>query len=133
MKKLRVIVPLFFLLLMVACQKDIPEPQTKDTSFQSTKAVQASMNELANIDPFFVSHQVKGRDVYIECRIKDVSFRNNGTFMVLSIDGKKTKEIRNAAFIVKGLQSGTHQLKLELMKQNEHTVTTTKEFKVMIP
>ena len=52
-----------------------------------------------------MKHQVKGNDVYIECIVKDASFRNNGTKLILYIDGKKTKEINNAAFIVKGLKS----------------------------
>lgn len=132
MKKKSYLMSLLVLFLLAGCQNDLPEPETKDVSFQLEQAVQASGYSIAQADPFFVRHQVKGRDVYIECMVKSVSFRNNGAKMVLSIDGKKTKEIKQAAFIVKGLPSGTHQLRLELIKQNEHVATATKEIEVVI-
>ena len=133
MKTLRFMVPLFIPIFMVACQKDLPEPETKKTSFQPYEAVQASVKGLPNVDPFFISHQVKGNDVYVECRVKDISFRNDGATMILSVDGKKTKEINQPAFIIKDLQKGTHQIKLEIIKQNESIAASTKEFKVIIP
>ncbi|MCQ6275145.1 hypothetical protein JMM81_09240 [Bacillus sp. V3B] len=132
MKKMYYIMPLLLLSLLVGCQNDIPEPETKDISFQLDKAVQASGYQVVQADPFFVKHQVKGKNVYIECMVKDISFRNNGAKIVLSIDGKKNKEIKQAAFIVKELQSGTHQLKLELFKQNEHSAKAIKEIEVVI-
>lgn len=132
MRKIGYIMPLLLLFLLVGCQKDIPEPETKELSFRLEEAVQASGYSVAQVDPFFVRHQVKGHDVYVECVVKGASFRNSGAKMVLSIDGKKTKEIKQAAFIIKGLQSGTHHLKLELIKQNEHSATATKELKVVI-
>jgi hypothetical protein len=132
MKKMGCIMPLLLLFLLAGCQNDLPEPETKDISFQLEEAVQASGYSITQVDPFFVRHEVKGQDVYIECMVKGVSFRNNGAKMVLFIDGKKTKEIKQAAFIVKGLQSGTHQIKLELIKQNEHLATATKEIEVVI-
>ena len=133
MKTLRFMVPIFFTIFMVACQKEIPEPETKDISFHSDEAILASAKELPEVDPFFISHQVKGNDVYVECRIKGVSFRNDHAIMVLTIDGKKMNEINHPAFIIKGLQKGTHQIKLEIMKKNEKRVSATKEIKVTIP
>ena len=133
MKTLRLMVPLFFTIFMVACQKEIPEPETKNISFHSDAAILASAKGLAEVDPFFISHQVKGNDVYVECRIKDVSFRNDHAIMVLTIDGKKMNEINHPAFIIKGLQKGTHQIKLEIMKKNKKNASATKEFKVTIP
>ena len=61
---------IIFPIFMVACQKEIPEPETKDISFHSYEAILASAKELRKVDPFFISHQVKGNDVYVECRIK---------------------------------------------------------------
>lgn len=119
-------------ILMVACQKEIPEPKVKNISLYPYEAILASANKL-EVDPFFVSHQVKGNDVYVECRIKNISFRNNLALLVLTIDGKKMNEINHPAFIIKGLQKGTHQIKLEIMKKNEKNPTATREFKVTIP
>ena len=126
-------VPLFLPIFIVACQKEIPEPETKDISFHSDEAILATAKELAEVDPFFISHQVKGNDVYVECRIKDISFRNDLAIMVLTIDGKKMNEINHPAFIIKGLQKGTHQIKLEIMKNGKKISSGTKEFNVTIP
>ena len=133
MKTLRLMVPLFLPIFIVACQKEIPEPETKEISFYPYEAILASAKELGKVDPFFISHQVKGNDVYVECRIKDISFRNDLAIMVLTIDGKKMNEINHPAFIIKGLQKGTHQIKLEIMKNGKKISSGTKEFNVTIP
>src|SRR6476620_249193 len=133
MKTLRLMVPLILPIFIVACQKEIPEPETKDISFYPYEAILASAKELGKIDPFFISHQVKGNDVYVECRIKDISFRNDFAILILTIDGKKMNEINHPAFVIKGLQKGTHQIKLEILKKNEKISSATKEFNVTIP
>ena len=122
MKTLRLMVPLFLPIFIVACQKEIPEPETKEISFYPYEAILASAKELGKVDPFFIRHQVKGNDVYVECRIKDISFRNGLAIMVLTIDGKKMNEINHPAFVIKGLQKGTHQIKLEILKKNEKSL-----------
>lgn len=126
-------VPLFLPIFIVACQKEIPEPETKEISFYPYEAILASAKELGKVDPFFISHQVKGNDVYVECRIKDISFRNDLAIIFLTIDGKKMNEINHPAFVIKGLQKGTHQIKLEILKKNEKISSATKEFNVTIP
>lgn len=121
------------LMLMTACGDNISDPETKDfASLQRENAVQVSGVFAAN-DFFSVKHQVKGRDVYLECIVKGASFRNNGAKILLYVDGKKTKEINNAAFIVKGLNKGTHKIKLELMETGKQTASAEKEIEVMIP
>ena len=69
----------------------------------------------------------------LNVELKDISFRNDLAIMILTIDGKKMNEINHPAFIIKGLQKGTHQIKLEIMKKNEKIASATKEFKVTIP
>ena len=133
MKTLRFMVPLFLPIFMVACQKEIPEPETKMISSYSNEAVFVTANELAMVDPFFIRHQVKGNDVYVECRIKGVSFRNDLATIILTVDGKRMDEINHPAFIIKGLQKGSHQIKLEIMKKSQNIASTTKEFIVTIP
>ena len=59
------------------------------------------------VDPFFISHQVKGNDVYVECRIKDISFRNDLATIILTVDGKRMDEINHPAFVIKGIQKGS--------------------------
>ncbi|WP_071395456.1 hypothetical protein [Bacillus tuaregi] len=121
MKKLHSFV--FFLLLfgVSACHKDIPEPETKDVSFASPEVVEASNMKVVEDEPLFVKYHVKGKDVYFECIVKGVSFRN-GAKLIVSIDGKKTAEYHNAAFIVKGLNPGQHQVTLELYNPNQQAL-----------
>ncbi|KAA9025992.1 hypothetical protein [Niallia endozanthoxylica] len=132
MKKMLSLVVLFCLLTLSACQKDIPEPETKDISSSSNVTVEASSMRIAQEDTFFVKYHVKGRDVYIECIAKNASFRNKSAKIVLLIDGKDKTEYQNAAFIVKGLQPGPHHMKLELFKENEAVAAAVKEMDILI-
>jgi len=92
-------------------------------------------NEEKN-DPFFVKHKVNGKEVFIECIVQGVTFRDNGANkgkILLYVDGVKKEEISSAAFIVRGLPSGTHQLKLEVVQADDSQLQMTKEFYVTIP
>lgn len=133
MKTFRFMLLLFLSIFMVACQKEIPKPETKNLSFYPYEAILASAKKLDEVDPFFISHQVKGNDVYVECRIRDISFRNDLAILILTINGKKMNEINHPAFVIKGLQKGTHKIKLEIMKKNENITSATREFNVTIP
>jgi len=132
MKKMLGLIVLFCLFALSACQKDIPEPETKDSSFSPNMTVEASSMKIAQEDAFFVKYHVKGRDVYIECIAKDASFRNKSAKIVLLIDGKDKIEYQHAAFIVKGLQPGPHHMKLELFKKNEAVAAAVKEMDILI-
>ncbi|WP_394232638.1 hypothetical protein [Niallia oryzisoli] len=132
MKKMHGLIVLLLLLPLAACQKDIPEPETKDVSFYLNEAVHASAMNSAQDDSFYVKYHVRGKDVFFECIVKNASFRNHGARIVFSIDGKKTTEFHSAAFIVKDLPSGTHHAKLELFKENENVAAAVKEMEISI-
>ncbi|MBU8877694.1 hypothetical protein BGM26_01660 [Bacillus sp. FJAT-29790] len=130
------------LLAVSGCHKEIPEPEVKiivqpvsDTDVPLV--VPVSIIENTSKDPFYVRHQVKGREVLIECIIQGVTFRESNTGnrgkMILYVDGKKREEIDSAAFIVRGLSPGTHRLKLEVVKANNTAYKLKKEFYVTIP
>ncbi|MBB6443719.1 hypothetical protein [Bacillus benzoevorans] len=124
---------LFMILMMLsACQKDIPEPETKKFVILQEAAVQASGLTIESNDSFVVKHQVRGSDVYFECMVKGTSFRNGGAKIILYIDGKRTKEVNNAAFIVKGLNKGMHKIKLELKAANQQTALAEKVMDIEI-
>lgn len=134
MKKIKIIVVIVIMSILASCQKDIPEPETKKTSIKSNQVVEASSwSNNENNDPLFIRHIVKGQDVYIECIVKGASFRNNGAKIILTIDGKKQQTINSAAFVVKGLSTGQHQVKLELFKGTDEKAAANKEFEVVIP
>lgn len=138
MKKIIYLTILFMMLvILVSCQNDKPKPETqRKFSLVSPEKVFASSfdTEEKEIDSFFVKHHVKGRDVYIECIVKGASFREKNAVIIVYIDGEKKEEITNAAFILKGLERGKHQIKLQLNKTKDKNSNSViiKEFNVLI-
>jgi hypothetical protein len=132
---------LLFFLLLTGCQsqKDMPEPEVKFSVIpMSTVNTEHDMPAVTSQakEPFMVQHHVRGSNVYIECMIPSISFRedsSNQGKIILYIDGVKKEEIQTAAFIVKGLGSGNHRVKLEVVKPNNEPYQLQKEFMVSIP
>lgn len=143
MKRQKYIFILLVIFVLAACQKDIPEPETKaEANFEvnavkAEQVLQVSGMESSARDPFFVRHQTKGKDVFVECIVQDVSFRKQSSKekgkIILYINGKKKDEIHSAAFIIKGLPSGKHRIGLELVKGNSAEASLKKDFLVVIP
>ena len=129
-------------MVLAGCQNDKPKPETK-LIIQPVN-VSDLVNEVpvlalqtTNKDSFYVNHHVRGKNIYIECLVQGITFResneqNKGS-IILYVDGKKKERISSAAFIVKGLSSGTHRIKLEVVKDNHNTPIMKKEFYVTIP
>jgi hypothetical protein len=76
-----------------------------------------------------VKHEVKGKDVYIECYVPNFHFSQENVgkrnkdgegHIHLYLNGEKITKIYKAAFIVKGLPSGKHKIKIEIA-HNNHT------------
>jgi hypothetical protein len=87
----------------------------------------------------FVHHQIKGEQVFINCIVSGISFRESEHAkqrtgkIVVWIDGKKNKEVQAAAFIIKGFSPGSHKVKLEVVNLNNEPFGLDKEFMVNIP
>jgi hypothetical protein len=133
-------VQFFFILMsisLMACQKDIPEPETK--------SLVVSAAQLPNIvvsnqrESFHAKSFVKGNDVFIECRISNFSFRehnknrNPSGKMIVYVDGKKYNQYSSAAFIVKDLTSGNHRISLQIVDSNGQKTALKKEMVISIP
>ncbi|UII57290.1 hypothetical protein LS684_07575 [Cytobacillus spongiae] len=143
MKHLKALSGIILIISLVACQKDIPEPENKikiiPMSYVNTEndvPVSSIQNERKQ-ERLSVHHHVKGTNLFVECMVKDISFRENSEKskgkILLYVDGKKKDEIHTAAFIVKGLTPGTHKIKLEIVKPNNKTLGLKKEFTVIVP
>ncbi len=121
------------ILLLVACQNDKPEPPEINHQFSYflEGKVSASSVEVQNQkeDPFYVKHHIRGSDVFVECIVKGASFRDKEAKVLVYIDGKKHNEVTNAAFILKGLDAGQHQIKL-ILKTKQRSIQ--EEFTVQI-
>ena len=135
MKKIIYLTILFMILtILVSCQNDKPKPETKrEFSLVSPEKVFASSFVTEGVeDPFFVKHHVKGRDVYIECIVKGASFREKNAKIIVYIDGEKKEEKTNAAFVLKGLKPGKHQIQLQLKKVKNSNSAIIEEFNVLV-
>ena len=135
MKKIIYPTILFIILtILVSCQNDKPKPETKrEFSLVSPEKVFASSFVTEEVeDPFFVKHHVNGRDVYIECIVKGASFREKNAKIIVYIDGEKKEEKTNAAFVLKRLKPGKHQIQLQLKKAKNSNSAIIEEFNVLV-
>jgi FlaG/FlaF family flagellin (archaellin) len=86
-----------------------------------------------------VQSRTKGNNVFVECVLSGISFRQSEQNdrkvgkLVIWLDGKRTKEVNSAAFIIKGLPPGEHSVKLEVVDLKNVPYGVTKEFLVNIP
>jgi hypothetical protein len=128
------------IIMLFGCQKKIPEPENKIIPMESVvyygqDVIETTGNAL--VEKWHVQHFVKGNDLFIECFVKGMSFsqsasRKTRASIVLYVDGKKSKEIGTAAFIVKGLSEGKHTISLYLYNGTERNFISKKEFIVHI-
>ena len=113
----------------IPCQYDIPAAKTVMTS--------SPKNEV--IPSLFVQYESKGNNVFVECIVTGVTFRENNHSnrkvgkMIVWVDGKKSQEVSAAAFIIKDLAYGNHKLKLEVVDLHNKSYGLSKEFMVNIP
>jgi hypothetical protein len=102
--------------------------------------IMSGFNQNDNQTPsLFVQSNVKGNNVLVECILSGISFRDSDEKvqkvgkLVIWLDGKRTKEVKSAAFILKNLAPGKHEVKLEVVDLNNVPYGLTKEFLVNIP
>lgn len=136
----------FILGSIIGYQKDLSKLETNPNFILIEQAITESAvaipkNNIASkeIPSFLVHHQTKGNDVFVECILSGISFRQNdhskekvGKVLVW-IDGKKTQEEITAAFIIKGISPGNHKLKLEVVNLKNEPYGLETEFLVDIP
>lgn len=126
-----------------ACHKDIPEPEVKSKLSVIPMSSVHTSDELPvvaqhrNNNQFMVQHHVKESNVFVECIVSGITFRDQTKGkkgkIILFIDGQKKEEIHTAAFIIKGLSRGDHVVKIEVVDENNQSYSLSKEFEVTIP
>lgn len=124
-------------LLLNACHKDIPDPEVKkEISIEPMHTVRAENDVVVlgmrSEQSFTVQHHVKENNVYVECFIPDISFTNRNTSLIVSVDGNQKKVVTTAAFIIKGLPKGSHQIQLQVVEKNQKREDMKKDFEVLI-
>ena len=102
--------------------------------------IMSGFNQNDNQPPsLLVQSKIKDNNVFVECILSGISFRESEQKnqkvgkLVIWLDGKKAREVNTAAFIIKGLSPGNHQVKLEVVDLKNVPYGLTKEFLVNIP
>jgi hypothetical protein len=87
---------------------------------------------------FIVKYYIKGNNLFGECLLKDVSFRQDhgkkklGKLLVF-LDGRKTLETQSPLFIMKNLPSGSHRLTIEVVNASNQRNLFKQELTITIP
>lgn len=109
------------------------------SGFQES-TVLAKVSEYSEKTPsLHVQSRTKGNNVFVECVLSGISFRQSEQNdrkvgkLVIWLDGKRTKEVNSAAFIIKDLPPGEHSVKLEVVDLKNVPYGVTQEFLVNIP
>lgn len=139
------LIGLFILSLIVTgCTNDKPHPETNThvipmEADHSTNIPSVEVTSIQNQRSLDVKHQIKGNDVYVECIVTNFTFTKGKEKNVdgeghieLYLNGQKVDEIATAAFIIKGLPSGKHTIKLELVHNDSLKYNINKDFDVSI-
>lgn len=109
-----------------ACDKPAPK---------ATAASVASATPQQKNQYFHVKHDVKGNNVLVECIATGFPFQNgkDGGHVNVYVNGKKVDEVYTAAFMLRGLPTGKHVVRLELVYNDGKITGLSHEFTVMIP
>ncbi|WP_121661301.1 hypothetical protein [Metabacillus litoralis] len=126
----------FLLGIVTGCVEDKPRPegnlevvplQVVNHSFEAVEVI--NQQRKMNIS---VKHHIRDQDVYVECYIPSFTFKERGGNKVdgeghlqLSVDGKVVDHIQTAAFVIRGLEKGTHTFEIEVV----HNDSTSYELK----
>lgn len=86
-----------------------------------------------------VKHEVRGKDVFVECVIDRFSFtkgvhrkKEGEGHIDVYVNGQKVTEVFTAAFVVRGLPPGKHVVRLELVHNDATKYGVFHEFEVNI-
>lgn len=125
------IMAICFIVLLFAggCAHRLPEPES-----MKAKASEESIDQKT----FTVHENLKGSTLFIECIVPSISFSNqsgkkNQGKARLYMNGTFHSEHTTAAFIVKDLPKGVHDMKIEIVNLNNEPIGLSKEFSVTIP
>lgn len=131
----------FMILVLTGCRQDIPEPESKmmiSAMEVKEEAMDIPVTGTTKTSPFIVSHRVNGKNVLVECKLEDISFRSDNRDkqsgkIVIYIDGKKTEVVQSPVFIIKGLTKGSHNITLEVVNNDNQPYPLKKDFSIVIP
>lgn len=115
-------------LLASGCAQKLPEPES----------MKARASEESTKQKTFTVHPIlKGNTLMVECFAPSISFSNqseakNKGKARLYMNGTFHSEHESAAFIVKDLPKGVHDIRIEIVNDNNEPVGLSEQFSVTI-
>lgn len=142
-------VPLILLLFVafVGNYSVTPAFQVKETDFSIRSIPFTDEQELVVVSTkdndrrFQVNYELKDEDIYIECFIKEFTFKRDkvGSFkkegeghIHLYVNENKVDSIFQPSFIIKALPSGTYKIKLQLVHNDLTLYGIEEEFEITL-
>ncbi|MCC3357594.1 hypothetical protein [Bacillus sp. REN16] len=126
----QVLLPLYFLSILVIQINEKPVAAERISSPDFSLISEYEMERTIQVE-----HHVRGNNVYLECVIPNFTFKQSGGLkqdgeghLNVIIDGTRTEKVSTAAFIIHGLSSGEHTLKIQVVHNDftkyplEHTI-----------
>jgi hypothetical protein len=133
----------FLCFLLTGCTEDKPKPEGKVEVFplqvsNINRNVVEVVSQKQN-STFTIKHHVRNQNLYVECYIPHFTFKEKGGkkvngegYIVVYVDGKKVDDMNTAAFIVKGLDKGIHDMTIEVFHNDSSSYNLKKSWKVTI-
>ncbi|KAB7707947.1 hypothetical protein F9802_04325 [Bacillus aerolatus] len=121
-------------IVLAGCKQNFPEPEAISPSASVSEA-----EAQANNNNWTVRHLLRGQSVFVELVVPGVSFSGNGTNsqtkgqVSVYVNGHHYNTYHTAAFIVKGLAPGKHQVDIKLTDARNRPLGYEKTFTVSIP
>lgn len=121
---MKYIAVLFFAFLLLAgCRQQIPQPEAV--------SAEASVMKEITMENATVRHFVKRNNLLVECIVPSINFSNlqNGhaeARILLYVDGQLYGQYETAAFIVKNLPAGTHEIKVNIVNADNQSLSVSR-------
>lgn len=142
MKQLLTLV--FILFVTTGCVEDKPKPESNveivpiKVADLKRESIEVAVHQQPNLE-LAIKHHIHNQDVYVECYIPHFIFkekggdkRNGEGHIEIFVDNKKMSEMNTAAFIIKGLEKGGHEMRLEVIHNDSSSYELNKTIEFTI-
>ncbi|MGY4689699.1 hypothetical protein [Salibacterium sp. K-3] len=101
------------------------------------RTIPVNANHEEQMKDWSLQYKMKQQQLYVECILPDFALakeekRNHG-FLLVKIDGEKAAEMGQAAFVLKHLPPGKHQIDIQPVSYDGGADRETASFEVEVP
>lgn len=138
-------IKLFFSILVIAMSFSSVSNGDGEATYAAMRSIPFNddysrvVTSLEEDERMIVKYDVKEKDIYVECFVKDFTFSKERAGLLkqdgeghvqLFINGNKVDSIYTSSFIIKELPVGTYTIRIELVHNDYTPYGISKEFEV---